>query len=71
MMIECVPFLHVIAQTIVTEVGDDKDKVIATTMVAYALSSVLTGLVFFALGWMKMGGLMGCTFSVTLNLCRS
>jgi sulfate permease, SulP family len=44
MMIEVVPFFHMIVNGIIAELGeDDPQAVIATTMVAFALSSVLTG----------------------------
>lgn len=50
MMIEVVPFFHIMAATIAEEVGEDKPaEVIATTIVAYALSSVLTGRYFLLL----------------------
>lgn len=44
-MIEAVPFLHVIAFSISDRLGgvENSHAVIATTMVAYALSSILTG----------------------------
>ncbi|KAF8151705.1 hypothetical protein B0H34DRAFT_728658 [Crassisporium funariophilum] len=48
MMIEVVPFFHILALGIASEVGeDDPAGVIATTLVAYAFSSILTGLAFF------------------------
>lgn len=45
MMIEVVPFLHVIAFSISDRLGgvENSHAVIATTMVAYALTSILTG----------------------------
>lgn len=46
MIIEVIPFFHIMAAEIVARVGDGEgsDKVIiATTMVAFALSSILTG----------------------------
>ena len=45
MMIEVVPFLHVIAFTISDRMGGmaNKEAVIATTMAAYALTAILTG----------------------------
>ncbi len=59
MMIEAVPFFHILINTIEGEIGDDvsdpadyyhptdRDRqpssIIATTMVAFAISSVLTG----------------------------
>ncbi|BFZ57639.1 hypothetical protein PYCC9005_004692 [Savitreella phatthalungensis] len=59
-MIEVVPFFHQMAYSIMAEVGDDKpDAVIATTITAYALSSMLTGLVFYLLGRFRLGRLIG------------
>ncbi|KAI0739439.1 sulfate transporter family-domain-containing protein [Daedaleopsis nitida] len=44
MMIEVVPFFHLIANGIAEEIGeDDPHAIIATTMVAFAFSSILTG----------------------------
>jgi SulP family sulfate permease len=59
MMIEAVPFFHILVNIIATEVGDDvsdlyefksytdiiaKDAaIISTTMMAFAFSSILTG----------------------------
>ncbi|KAF9039032.1 hypothetical protein BJ165DRAFT_362262 [Panaeolus papilionaceus] len=44
MMIEVVPFFHILATSIAAQMGeDDPGAVIATTFVAYAFSSVLTG----------------------------
>lgn len=44
MMIEVVPFFAILVEGITIAVGEDKPKeIIATTMVAFALSSVLTG----------------------------
>lgn len=38
------PFFHILANMIGTEIGDsDPQAVIATTMAAFALSSILTG----------------------------
>ena len=38
------PFFHIIANIIAAEVGEDRpSEVIATTLVAFALSSILTG----------------------------
>ncbi|PWW77051.1 hypothetical protein C7212DRAFT_357461 [Tuber magnatum] len=59
-MIEVVPFFHKMAFTILSQVGEDKPKaVIATTILSYSLSSILTGAVFFALGYLKLGSLTG------------
>ncbi|KAI7865409.1 sulfate transporter family-domain-containing protein [Spinellus fusiger] len=60
MMIEVVPFLHIMAERIVESVGaDQRERVIATTVVAFALSSIMTGLAFFLLGALKLGSLIG------------
>ncbi|KAL8286302.1 hypothetical protein RQP46_004790 [Phenoliferia psychrophenolica] len=56
MMIEVVPFYHVIVGIISASTADDK-SVVATTMVAFALSSILTGMAFYGLGAMKLGSL--------------
>ncbi|KAI9738999.1 MAG: hypothetical protein M1818_005313 [Claussenomyces sp. TS43310] len=59
-MIEVVPFFHKMAFTILGRVGEDKpDAVIATTITAYAMSSVLTGLVFFLMGVCRFGYIVG------------
>lgn len=48
------------AITILNRVGEDNPKsVLATTVVSYALSSILTGAVFFGLGSMRLGSLIG------------
>ncbi|KAJ8516740.1 hypothetical protein ONZ45_g5982 [Pleurotus djamor] len=60
MMIEVVPFFHILATSIAEQIGEDHPKeVIATTLVAYALSSVLTGLAFFLLGALRLGVIIG------------
>ncbi|KAF8147769.1 hypothetical protein K438DRAFT_1989463 [Mycena galopus ATCC 62051] len=44
MMIEVVPFFHILASSIAREIGPEyPQEIICTTLVAYALSSVLTG----------------------------
>jgi len=59
MMIEVMPFLHIICQVIIDHVGVDHPKeIIATVMVAYSLSTILTGVVFYLLGRFKMGTIM-------------
>jgi sulfate permease, SulP family len=60
LQIEVVPFFHTMAFAIMEEVGEDNPKaVVATTILAYSVSSVVTGLVFFALGALKLGSLIG------------
>lgn len=58
--IEVVPFFHKMAFTILARVGQDNPKsVLATTIISYSLSSVLTGAVFFLMGKCKLGSLIG------------
>ncbi|KAI9058951.1 hypothetical protein FKP32DRAFT_1596829 [Trametes sanguinea] len=60
MMIEVVPFFHLIANQIAENVGEENPHaVIATTMVAFAFSSILTGFTFFLLGALRLGSLIG------------
>ncbi|KAI8146871.1 sulfate transporter family-domain-containing protein [Fennellomyces sp. T-0311] len=60
MMIEVVPFLHIMAEQIVSYVGEEhKQQIVASTMVAFALSSIMTGLAFFLLGAFNLGSLIG------------
>lgn len=59
-MIEVVPFFHKMAFTILAKVGEDQpDAVIATTITAYAISSILTGFVFLLMGIFKFGYIVG------------
>lgn len=64
MMIEVVPFFHILATSIAVSISniDDvtrADEIMATTLVAFALSSILTGLAFFLLGALKLGAVIG------------
>ena len=48
------------AFTILTEVGEENPKaVLATTILSYSLSAILTGIVFFAMGACGLGSLIG------------
>ena len=59
-MIEVVPFFHKMAFTILAKVGEDNPKsVLATTILSFALSSILTGAVFFLMGTCGLGSLIG------------
>ncbi|KAJ6100920.1 hypothetical protein N7499_000550 [Penicillium canescens] len=59
-MIEVVPFFHQMAFTIMNSIGKDNPKsVIATTILAFSVSSILTGLVFFLMGVCGLGSLIG------------
>ncbi len=59
MMIEVMPFLHLmvskIEQVMKNKQTDTQDSVMATVLFAYALSTVLTGILFFLLGYFKLG----------------
>ncbi|KAF7293231.1 Sulfate transporter family protein [Mycena chlorophos] len=60
MMIEVVPFFHILAASISDEIGlDHPREIITTTIVSFALSSVLTGVAFFVLGYLRLGALIG------------
>ena len=58
-MIEVVPFFHKMAYSIMARMqGQSQEAIIATTIVSYCLSSVVTGLIFLALGSFKLGNLV-------------
>ncbi|EZF46076.1 hypothetical protein H112_00920 [Trichophyton rubrum D6] len=59
-MIEVVPFFHAMATQILNRVGDDDPRAVyATTILAFSLSAILTGLVFFSMGACRLGSLIG------------
>ncbi|ODV91164.1 hypothetical protein CANCADRAFT_24013 [Tortispora caseinolytica NRRL Y-17796] len=59
-MIEVVPFFHAMAFSIVNRLGEEHEKeIIATTITAYAISAIITGMVFFSLGFARLGSLIG------------
>ena len=59
-MIEITPFFHTMAISIMNSIPEGNDaKVISTTIVCYALSSVVTGITFFLLGKLKLGKIVG------------
>ncbi|KAI1481675.1 sulfate transporter family protein [Daldinia eschscholtzii] len=59
-LIEVVPFFHNMATTITAIVGEDQpDAVIATTITSFAISSMLTGLVFYLMGRFRLGYVVG------------
>lgn len=59
-MIEVVPFFHKMAFMVLERVGEDNPRaVLATTILSFSISSVLTGLVFFLMGTCKLGSLIG------------
>lgn len=58
--IEVVPFFHKMAFSILEKVGEGNPQaVIATTITSYALSSILTGVVFFLMGTFGFGYIVG------------
>lgn len=59
-MIEVVPFFHQMAFTILHRVGSDNPQsVLATCILSFSTSAVLTGLVFFLLGICRLGSVVG------------
>lgn len=68
MMIEVIPFLHAMCASVITTVTplahDDENQtrrrkmILATVMVCYVLSTLLTGIAFLLLGVFKLGNLM-------------
>jgi len=55
-MAEAIPFLQVICQTIIDEVGvEHPTEIIATTMVAYSFGAIVTGILFYIMGKLKLG----------------
>jgi SulP family sulfate permease len=58
-MIEVVPFFHKMAYSIMERMdGASNEAVIATVIVSYCLSSIVTGLIFLGLGCFKLGNLV-------------
>ncbi|KAF2430527.1 hypothetical protein EJ08DRAFT_588970 [Tothia fuscella] len=58
-MIEVVPFFHKMAYMILAQLGDDNPQVVmATVITSYALSSILTGIIFLLLGLFRLGDLV-------------
>ncbi|KAL1593517.1 hypothetical protein SLS59_009213 [Nothophoma quercina] len=58
-MIEVVPFFHKMAYSIMERMeGESAEAVMATTITSYCLSSILTGLIFLALGGFRLGTLV-------------
>ncbi|KAJ3254399.1 hypothetical protein HK103_007193 [Boothiomyces macroporosus] len=56
MMIEVMPFLHIMCQIIESQmVGQSDHSILATIMVSYASSTIVTGVVFILLGVFKLG----------------
>lgn len=59
-MIEVVPFFHKMAFTILEKVGEQNEKaILATTILSFSISAILTGVVFFLMGACRLGSLIG------------
>lgn len=59
-MIEVTPFFHSMALSIAAEMkNESQDAILATVIVTYAISSIVTGVVFFLLGKLRLGSLVG------------
>ncbi|GMM50918.1 Vsb1 protein [Starmerella bacillaris] len=80
-MIEIVPFLHSMSLSVLAQLPNtSRDEVIATTVATFAASCLVTGAVFFFLGFLKLGSLvqffpthilLGCIGGVGLFLVRT
>ncbi|AAS53675.2 AFR304Wp [Eremothecium gossypii ATCC 10895] len=58
-MIEVTPFFHTMALSIKNSLSAEKsDDIITTTIVCYALSTIITGAVFLTLGKLRLGKLV-------------
>ncbi|KAJ1948043.1 hypothetical protein FBU59_001775 [Linderina macrospora] len=59
MLIEAIPFLYAMCDVIVGNISADQpERIVATTLASYAISSIITGAVFFILGLLKLGSLV-------------
>jgi MFS superfamily sulfate permease-like transporter len=59
MMIEVMPFLHIMCAIIEQQMqGAKEDSILATIMVSYACSTIMTGLVFLLIGYFKLGNMI-------------
>ncbi|KAJ0411099.1 hypothetical protein ATCC90586_008074 [Pythium insidiosum] len=58
MMVENVPFMHTLSMSIIQELGPKDERVLPTIMVTYALSTIVVGVIFFALGYFKVGNVV-------------
>ncbi|KAK8166743.1 sulfate transporter family protein-like protein [Phyllosticta citrichinensis] len=69
-MIEVVPFFHKMTYVIMGHMGPaEPNAIIATVVLAYATSSIITGLIFLALGVFKLGNLVSFFPRNILNGC--
>ncbi|GME32543.1 Sulfate transporter family protein [Neofusicoccum parvum] len=69
-MIEVVPFFHKMTYVIMARMGEaEPNAIIATVVLAYAVSSIITGLIFLVLGLFKLGDLVSFFPRNILNGC--
>jgi len=60
MTLDYQPFYNILASDITKIVGENNPQaVIATTLVAFSFSSLLTGVIFFILGKLRLGAIIG------------
>lgn len=81
MMIEVMPFLHIICNIITTEmINAPSISVLSTIMIAFALSTLLTGISFLLLGYLQLGNcvhyfpkhiFVGCIAGIGLFLIQT
>lgn len=63
-MAENIPFLNVIARNIVEIVvskGGTADSAMPSVVVAYSLSTIMTGAAFYLTGWFQLGQVSNST----------
>ncbi|CDH08363.1 related to sulfate transporter family protein [Zygosaccharomyces bailii ISA1307] len=58
-MIEVTPFFHTMAFAIKDALPGQDDDIITTTLFCYVISSLVTGITFYALGKLKLGKIVG------------
>ena len=58
-MIEITPFYHTMALAVKEALAGDDDEIITTTIFCYVISSMLTGTVFYVLGKLQLGKIVG------------
>ena len=58
MLIEILPFLRGIALSIQATLGSDSPRLLPTVLAAYAMASLLIGVVFLVLGALRCGRLV-------------
>jgi SulP family sulfate permease len=59
MMIEVMPFLHIMCSLVEQQMSGAEDRaILATIMVSYASSTIITGMVFLLIGYFKLGNVV-------------